>query len=80
MERNEILIEMNQIFKNVFKNQTIDLNSDTNANDIDEWDSLNHAILISNIEKHFRIRFKFSEMLRFKNVGNICEAIEQKIK
>jgi len=78
MEQAEILKELNNLFKDVFQNPSINITEATNSSDIDEWDSLNHAQLISAIEKHFRIKFKLSEMLNFKNAGKICEAISKK--
>ena len=79
MEKNEILQALNTIFRGLFKDQSINLSASTNASDIDEWDSLNHAMMISAVEKHFQIKFELMEMLNFKNVGNMCDVIEKKL-
>lgn len=79
MEKHEILNQLTGIFREVFQNPSITINPATDASEIDEWDSLNHATLVSKVEKHFNIRFKLSEMLNFKNVGNMCDAIEKKV-
>jgi acyl carrier protein len=79
MEKSQILADLNEIFKTVFQNQAITITPETNASDIDEWDSLNHAIMVSRAEKHFKIKFELLEMLNFKNVGNMCDAIEKKL-
>jgi acyl carrier protein len=78
MEKNEILYELNSIIRRVFENQSIVLKESTTSNDIEEWDSLNHAIFISAIEKHFNLKFKLTELMGFKNVGKICDAIAQR--
>jgi acyl carrier protein len=78
MDRNEILQELNTIVRKVFENPSIIVTETTTANDIDEWDSLNHATLISAIEKHFSIKFKLTELMGFKNVGKICDSIAQR--
>jgi acyl carrier protein len=80
MEKNEILYELNNIIRRVFGNQTITLKESTTSNDIVEWDSFNHTIFISAIEKHFNLKFKLAELMGFKNVGKICDAIAQRTK
>jgi acyl carrier protein len=79
MDKNEILQALNTIFREIFDDQSINLSASTNASDIDEWDSLNHAIMISKVEKHFKIKFELMEMLDFKNVGNMVDVIERKL-
>jgi acyl carrier protein len=75
----EILEEVNEIFKDVLDNDDIKLTSDTIADDIEEWDSLTHIQLIVAIEKHFKIRFKASEITSYKNVGEMVEGIREKL-
>lgn len=79
MEKSEILEQMNEIFRKTFNDQSIILTNETKASDIDEWDSLNHAIMISTVEKHFKIRFELMEMLGFKNVGSMVDAVYSKL-
>jgi acyl carrier protein len=79
MEANQILLELNPIFREIFNDQSINLTLNTNASDIDEWDSLNHAIMVSKVEKYFKIKFELMEMLNFKNVGNMVDVIEKKL-
>lgn len=79
MDINEILNQVNSIFIDVLDNDDININPDTTANNIDEWDSLTHIQLVVAIEKHFKIRFTASEIQGFKNVGEMCEGIKNKI-
>lgn len=79
MEKNEILLELNPIFREIFNDESIVVTEDTNATDIDEWDSLNHAIMVARVEKHFKIKFELMEMLNFKDVGNMVDVIERKL-
>ena len=57
MEKTEILVKVQDIFRDVLDNEEIVLNNDTSADDIEEWDSLSHIQLIVAIEKHFKIKF-----------------------
>lgn len=75
----EILEQVNEIFKDVLDNDAISLTAATTADDIDEWDSLTHIELIVAIEKRFKIRFKTSEITSYKNVGDMCEGIKSKL-
>ena len=75
----EIIDELSIVFRNVFKNDTIYLTPSTSSSDIEEWDSLHNAMLISAIEKHFLIKFRFAEILNFKTIGNICDAVAGKL-
>jgi acyl carrier protein len=79
MNKTEILSECNKIFIYQLDNQEIILTSETMAADIEEWDSLSHIQLIVAIEKHFKIRFTTAEITGFKNVGEMCNAIEKKL-
>ena len=79
MEAIDILSEVNKIFKRIFENNDIIINPDTTAEDIDEWDSLNHTIMIVEVEKHFGVKFKLKEILGFKNVGDMCSTIKVKL-
>lgn len=79
MELNQILEETNKIFKHVLNNPNICLTSTTTASDIDEWDSLNNIRLIADVEQHFNVKFKLREILKLKNVGELCEGVQKKI-
>ena len=79
MEHAEILSDVNKIFIDVLDEGDIVLKDETVAGDIEEWDSLNHIQLIVAIEKYFNIRFSSAEIQSWENVGNMCEAIKQKL-
>jgi acyl carrier protein len=55
------------------------LKYDTTAHDVKEWDSLNHIEFVVAVEKHFKIRFNFAELQKFKNVGEMCDNIALKL-
>ena len=69
MTRNEILEQVQSIFKDVLKNDDVVLTDDTTAQDVNGWDSLTHVEIISEMEKHFGLRFSLKEMLSWRNVG-----------
>lgn len=78
MEKNQILEEVQEIFRDVLDNEEIELANETVADDIEEWDSLSHIQLIVAIEKHFKIKFTSKEILGWKNVGEMVDCIAVK--
>lgn len=79
MDIEQIFKQVNDLFKDVLENENINLTSGTTAADVEEWDSLNHIQLIVAIEKHFGIRFTTAEIYAWKNIGDMCDMIAQKL-
>ncbi|MDR0682309.1 MAG: acyl carrier protein [Dysgonamonadaceae bacterium] len=80
MERKDVLLDVQSIFKTVFDNETINLTEKSTANDIDEWDSLTHIQLVVAIEKKFNIKFTSLEILTWNNIGEVVDSIMLKQK
>lgn len=78
MEKNQIMAEVQEIFRDVLDNEDIVLGNETVADDIEEWDSLTHIQLVVAVEKHFRIKFTSKEILMWKNVGEMVDCIAAK--
>ena len=78
MNVDEVIKQVNDIFIDVLDDDDIILSRETTANDIEEWDSLNHIQLVVAIEKHFKIKFTSSEIQNFKDVGEMCDVIATK--
>lgn len=76
----DILKELEIIFQDVFDDESIKLSESTNANDIEDWDSLMQVRLIVAIEKNFSIKFNFSDLQDLKNVGEMIEVIKKKVE
>lgn len=70
---------LNQIFCMVFDDDTIRINPDMTANDVDGWDSLSHVNLITTIEAKLNIRFTQKELLKQRNIGELIADIDRKL-
>lgn len=79
MNITEILEKLNEVFHDVFDNNDIVVTEQTNANDIEEWDSLIHITLISAVEDEFDVSFDMKTVVSMKNVGDMIDAIEEQI-
>lgn len=78
MNKNEIVKRLTEVFRDVFGDDTITITEKTTANDIDDWDSIEHINLISAVENEFSMRFKMREVSGMKNVGEMIDIISQR--
>jgi acyl carrier protein len=78
--RDNILKDLETVFKHFFKNDLIILKNETVADDIEYWDSLTHIELINTIEKQFNITFTFNEVLSFETVGEMVNCIQNHLQ
>ncbi len=74
----DILSEINEIFIDTLDNEDIVIKEETQASDIEEWDSLTHIMLVVAVEKHFKIKFTSSEIQSWNNVGEMVKCIQSK--
>jgi len=56
----------------------VELDDNTEANEVPGWDSLNHANIIVAIEKNYGVRFKGLEILKCKNIGDLQKLVDSK--
>jgi acyl carrier protein len=80
MNREEIFAKVQDIFRDIFDDESLIINDATNADDIDEWDSLNHINLVNAIEKEYSIKFALGELELLKDVGAMVDMMIKKIK
>ncbi|MBQ9479153.1 MAG: acyl carrier protein [Selenomonadaceae bacterium] len=79
MTNEQILSEMQSIFRDVFDDDSLELTRETNANSIEDWDSLSHIRLIAALEKHFNLKFNFRELQDLNEVGDMIDLIAKKL-
>ncbi len=75
MTHDEIMEKLNEIFVDVFDNDTLVITETTTANDVADWDSLMHITLIDAVEREFSMKFRMAEVSGMKNVGEMAEII-----
>lgn len=78
METKAIYPRLNRVFKDVFDDDTIHITPRTTADDIDDWDSLEHITLIAAVERTFKMKFRMSEISSMKNVGEMVRIIAER--
>jgi acyl carrier protein len=73
-----VLERVNDVFRDVFDDESLSVRPETTAADVEGWDSLMHVRLIIAIEKAFRVRFSSSEVASLKDVGDLIELLQTK--
>ena len=80
MSREEIYEQLNEVFRDVFDDDTIEVNDQTTSRDIEDWDSLEHINLIAAIETQFGMKFTMGQVVTIKNVGEMVDIISSQIQ
>lgn len=71
----DMLTRINEVFRDVFDDDEINVSRATTAQDIEDWGSLMHVTLMVNMEKAFGVRFSSREVASLKNVGELVDLI-----
>ena len=79
MDRNKIFDKVQNIFREIFEDDSLIINNNTTADDIEEWDSFNHINVVVTIEKAFDVNFALGELEDLKNVGEFINLLEKKL-
>lgn len=75
----DIKKDLQEIFRDVFDDDELELTAETTANDIEDWDSFAQIQLVVAVEKHFNIHFKVDEVGALKNVGEMIQLINERV-
>lgn len=76
MDYAEIFSRVSRVTRKVFEDPDMTIGDHTSANDVDLWNSLNHVVLISELEKEFKIQFGLTDMIEISTIGDICRKIQ----
>ena len=79
MTREEVLDKLNEIFRDVFDDDSIEVCDSTTSADIEGWDSLEHINLIAAVEQEFGMKFTMGQVVTMKNVGEMADIIMSQI-
>ena len=75
----EIYTALNDVFRQVLEDDSLELTPETTADDVDGWDSMNHIFIVVELEKRFGVKFQAAEMEELKNVGELASLVKQKV-
>jgi acyl carrier protein len=70
---------LDDIFREVFADDSIAVNDATSPDDIDAWDSLAHINLMFSLEDEFGVKLRDEEFASVKNVGEIKRLLQEHV-
>lgn len=79
MKREEILKSLDSIIATSIGHHDFELYGNLKPDEIIGWDSMANALILTSIEQQFGVKFKFSDMLAWKTIGQLVELIQYKI-
>ena len=79
MNRKEVFERLNSVFCDVFDDEDIVIGETTTAEDIEDWDSLEHITLVAAVESEFGVKFSMGQVVTLKNVVELVDQILSKI-
>lgn len=75
MNREEIIKKITSVFRTVFDDENLEINEESNSDNVKGWDSLNHIYLVVEIEQSFEMKFTAQEIRSWETVENIINSI-----
>jgi acyl carrier protein len=76
----ETMDRLTLVFRRVFSDDALGIAAATTADDIEAWDSLSHMNLILAVEEEFQVEFTRKEAVGFRNVGELAECLDRKLR
>jgi len=72
------LEKLNKILEDVFNIKNIeDIEDSFGPDEIEEWDSLNHIDLVTQLEEHFEIELAVEDVSRMYTIGDIKKILKK---
>jgi acyl carrier protein len=75
-----MIAEIQNVFRDVFDDDSLVISRETTAADVEQWDSLMHVTLMVHLERQFGIRFSSSEVADLKNVGELVDLVTRHVQ
>lgn len=73
-----VLHALTGLFRELFDDDTLVLDSHTTADQVDGWDSQMHVMLIVAAEQRFGVKFRTAELESLRDVGQFVALIDSK--
>lgn len=74
-DRTALLALIRDNLSEIVEDPDLEITEASNADDVPDWDSINHVKLIIILEGELGIRFEADEIAEIQNVGQLIDAI-----
>ena len=79
MTKQEIIQKIESIVAASLNHHDFVMKEESKPEEITGWDSLSNAMILTAIEQEFGIKFKFSDMIAWKTIGELADLVAKKI-
>jgi acyl carrier protein len=76
--REELKQRLNEVFRETFDDESLEIYEEMTAQDVQEWDSLMHITLVVATEKEFGLQLNAAEVGQLKNVGEMLDILQER--
>ena len=80
MDKAEVQSQVRDILADVLDLPDLTVTEQTTAEDVEGWDSFNHINIVVALESKFGIKFHTAEVEELRNVGDLVDLVEKKLK
>lgn len=74
-DRDTITRRLTGVFQDVFDDDSLALHDAMTAADLDDWDSLQHIVLVLAVEREFAVKLNPAEVGKLENVGKMVDLL-----
>ena len=75
----DLLPEIQEILRDILDDDSLVITRESNASNVEGWDSLAHVNLITAIQSKYKVNFALGERQELKNVGDLIDLLEKKL-
>jgi acyl carrier protein len=76
----QTMMRLTDVFRDVFDDDSLNITPNTTADDIEDWDSIEHITLIGAVEEEFGMKFRMGEVSGMNNVGDMLKIVMERGK
>jgi acyl carrier protein len=80
MDSASIIEDVQPMFRDILDLPDLQLTRQSNASNVEGWDSLAHVNLVMGIEKRYKIKIALRELQDLKNVGDMADLVQRKLQ
>jgi acyl carrier protein len=80
MDSASIIEDVQPMFRDILDLPGLQLTRQSNASNVEGWDSLAHVNLVMGIEKRYNIKIALRELQDLKNVGDMADLVQKKLQ
>ncbi len=80
MTDQEVWDTLVRVMRETFDDEALQVNRETSAAHVSEWDSLTNIELLVNIQTTFGVKFNTGEIASLKNVGELVDVLIARLR